>query len=66
MKTFIIEVEKAINWNAGYLNEEGNVTENINDAKIYEDRCQASDDAVLFNVEFGKNGKIYARVNSQN
>lgn len=61
-KTFIIEVEKGLDWEAGYLNWEGKVVTDIKDAVEYEDEGEAEDEAALFNMEYGRGVKVYARV----
>ena len=61
-KQFIIEVEKALDWNAGYLNCEGKVVEDITDAQEFESESEAQDEADLFNIEYGRGGRILARV----
>ena len=61
-KTFIIEVEKALDWEAGYLNWDGKVVNNIEDAQEFDSEEDAQDEATLFNIEYGRNGQIYARV----
>lgn len=60
---FIIEVEKALDWEAGYLNWDSKVVSNIEDAQQFDSEEEAQDEATLFNIQYGKNGKIYARVN---
>ena len=60
-KKFIIEVEKALDWNAGYLNYDGKVVEDIKEAQEF-DSEEAEDEATSFNIEYGKGGRIYARV----
>lgn len=62
MKTYIVEVEKGIDWNNGFLNYAGKVIEDIRQAEQFEDYQNAEDAATLFNAEYGKSGKIYARV----
>ena len=56
--TFIVEVEKALDWNAGYLNWDNQVVEDIADANEFEDE----ESAHFFNAKYGRNGRIYARV----
>jgi len=61
-KTFIVEVEKALDWNEGYLNWDNKVVQDINDAQQFDDEEEAEDAAKMFNIKYGKNGRIYARV----
>lgn len=61
-KKFIIEVEKALDWNAGYLNYDGKVVEDIKEAQEFDSEEEAEDEATSFNIEYGKGGRIYARV----
>lgn len=60
--TFIVEVEKALDWNAGYLNWNNKVTEDIKKAIEFENKEEAQNAATLFNIEYGRGGRIYARV----
>lgn len=61
-KTFIVEVEKGLDWNAGYLNWNSEVSEDIKEANEFDSEESAQESADLFNIEFGRNGRIYARV----
>lgn len=61
MKTYIIETEKSSICNAGYLNN-FKVVEDINDAEEFATKEAAQDETDLFKAEFGKSGKIIARV----
>jgi len=61
-KTFIVEVEKALDWNEGYLNWDNKVVEDINDAQQFDNEEEAEDAASMFNIEYGRKGRIYARV----
>jgi len=60
--TFIVEVEKALDWNAGYLNWDNKVVEDIKEATEFESEEEAQEAASLFNIEYGRGGIIYARV----
>jgi hypothetical protein len=63
MKTsFIVEVEKSLDWENGFLNYEGKVVSNISEAHNFETEEDAEDAADSFNREFGRNGRILARV----
>lgn len=62
IEEYIIEVEKGLDWEAGYLNWDNKVVANIKDACIFNNKEEADDSATLFNIEFGSNGRIYARV----
>lgn len=62
-KTFIVEVEKALDWEAGYLNWNNKVVADIKDAQGFDNKEDAEDAATTFNIEYGRNGRIYARVN---
>ena len=57
-KTFIVEVEKALDWSEGYLNWDNKVVEDINDAQHFDDEEEAEDAAAMFNIEYGRNGRI--------
>jgi hypothetical protein len=60
-KTFIVEVEKALDWENGFLNWDNKVVPNIKDAQTFDSEEDANDAAALFNNEYGRNGRIYAR-----
>jgi hypothetical protein len=59
---FFVEVEKALDWNNGYLNWDNKVVNNIKDAHEFDSKEDAQDAASIFNIEYGRNGRIYARV----
>lgn len=61
-KKFFVEVEKALDWNNGYLNWDNKVVESINDAQEFDSREEAEDAASTFNTTYGRNCRIYARV----
>jgi hypothetical protein len=61
-KKFIVEVEKGLNWNHGYLNWKGEVVEDIKEANEWDNEEEAQDAASLFNIEYGRGGRIYAKV----
>lgn len=59
---FFVEVEKAIDWGSGYLNWDNKVVTDIKDAQDFDNKEDAEDAATTFNIEYGRNGRIYARV----
>jgi hypothetical protein len=59
---FFVEVEKALDWEAGYLNWNGKVVTDIKEAQEFDSKEDAEDAASSFNIEYGRNGRIYARV----
>lgn len=59
---FFVEVEKAIDWESGYLNWDNKVVTDIKDAQDFDNKEDAEDAATTFNIEYGRNGRIYARV----
>lgn len=61
-KTFFVEVEKGLDWENGFLDWNGKVVTNIIDAYEFENEEDAEDAASTFNIQFGRNGRIYARV----
>lgn len=61
-KTFIIEVEKALDWEAGYLTHTNGVTSDVKYAASFDNEEDAQDAAATFNITYGRNGRIYARV----
>lgn len=61
-KKFFVEVEKALDWQDGYLNWNGKVVTDIKEAEHFEKLEDAEDTAASFNIEYGRNGRIYARV----
>lgn len=63
-KKFIVEVEKGLNWNHGYLNWKGEVVEDIKEANEWDNEEDAENEASLFNIKYDRNsqGKIYAKV----
>jgi hypothetical protein len=62
--TFLVEVEKGLDWNAGYLNYDNEVVEDIKEAYKFEDEEEANNAAHFFNQKYnrGLQSKIYARV----
>jgi hypothetical protein len=64
MKTtyYFVEVEKGLDWNNGYLDYNNKVVEDITKANHFESEEEAQDAANTFNIEFGRGGRIYARV----
>jgi hypothetical protein len=63
LETFYVEVEKALDWENGFLNCEGNVVTSIDDAEKFTSREEAEDAAASFNIAYGRNGRIYATLN---
>jgi hypothetical protein len=61
-KKFFVEVEKAIDWENGYLNWDNKVVTDIKEAQEFDSKEDAEDAASTFNIEYGRNGRIYARV----
>jgi hypothetical protein len=63
MKTkFIVEIEHGLDWNNGYLNDDSKVVEDIKEANEWDNKESAQDAATNFNIKYGRNGRIYARV----
>jgi hypothetical protein len=60
-KQFIVEIEKALDWENGFLCENKVVSE-ITQAQEFDNIEDAQDAADLFNIEYGRDGRIYARV----
>jgi len=61
-KKFFVEVEKALDWENGYLNWDNKVVTDIKEAQEFDSKEDADDAATSFNIEYGRNGRIYARV----
>ncbi len=61
-ETFIIEVEKGLDWEAGYLDWQGRVVTDIKEAAEYDNEDAAEEEAYFFNEKYGRGVKIYARV----
>lgn len=61
-KKFFVKVEKALDWEKGYLNWDNKVVTDIKEAQEFDNKEDAEDSATTFNIEYGRNGKIYARV----
>ena len=61
-KIFFVEVEKALDWENGYLNWDNKVVTDIKEAQEFDNKEDAEDAASTFNIEYGRNGRIYARV----
>lgn len=62
MTTFIIELEKGLDWENGYLNHDNMPVTDIKEACEFEEKEDAEDAASLFNMEYGQGGRVYARV----
>ena len=61
-KKFFVEVEKGLDWEKGYLNWNNKVVTDIKDAQEFDNEEDAEDAATTFNIDYGRNGRIYARV----
>ena len=61
-KKFFVEVEKALDWENGYLNWDNKVVTDIKEAQEFDNEEDAEDAASIFNITYGRNGRIYARV----
>lgn len=61
-ETFFVEVEKGCDWNNGYLNYDNKVVNDIKDAQKFDSKEDAGDAADSFNIEYGRGGRIYARI----
>lgn len=59
---FFVEVEKALDWENGYLNWDNKVVTDIKEAQVFDSKEDAEDAASMFNITYGRNGRIYARV----
>lgn len=59
---FFVEVEKALDWENGYLNWDNKVVTDIKEAQEFDSKEDAEDAACTFNIDYGRNGRIYARV----
>lgn len=60
-KAFFVEVEKGVDWGKGYLDYNNEVVSDIKDAHKFDSKEDAENTADSFNIEYGRNGKIYAR-----
>lgn len=63
-KKFFVEVEKALDWENGYLDWNNKVVTNIKEAQEFDNEEDAEDAASTFNIQYDYNhtGRIYARV----
>jgi hypothetical protein len=61
-KRFFVEVEKALDWENGYLNWDNKVVTDINECQMFDEKEDAEDAASRFNITYGSSGRIYARV----
>lgn len=63
-RKFIVEVEKALDWENGYLNWNNKVVTDIKDAQEFDSEEDAEDAAATFNIQYDykHQGRIYARV----